>query len=287
MKLVRFQFEGRVRAGIVWGERIYPIPGARSLRPLLAMGPRARSRAVDAAAGQQGLTPHEVKLLCPLPDAPKVLALAGNYYVEGAPRDVDKSVATPYFFAKLTDGILGPDDAILLPAFARDCIQEIELGVVIGRECRDVPVGQALAYVAGYTVVNDVSARALAHPAQRRNPSSDEWFDWLNGKWFDGFCVIGPCVVTADEIPAVQELEIVTRVNGKVRLTGNTRDMIFTVPECISYISRFTTLRPGDVIATGVVLGKGEEEVFLKPGDIVEGEIPPIGVLRNHVVATA
>ena len=153
---------------------------------------------------------------------------------------------------------------------------EGELAVVIGQQARDVAVEDALGYVLGYTVANDVSAR-------------DAQFgdgQWLRGKSSDGFCPLGPVLVTADEVDDVQDLDVRTYLNGEEMQSGNTSDMIFSVAEIIAYASRYITLLPGDVLLTGTPPGVGfarTPQVFLSAGDVVEVEVGSIGRLRTTV----
>ena len=162
--------------------------------------------ALDAArsASGDGVALSSVELLAPMRRPPKVLAAAGNYQahiVEGGQKPVDKTVIVPKLFMKPSSAVLDPDKAITLPSTSNTNDWELELGVVIGRRGKDIPVGEALSYVAGYTVINDVSAHVRVGP---RRPQPVEWdlfFDWLNGKWPDGFAPTGPWLVTADEIP--------------------------------------------------------------------------------------
>jgi 2-keto-4-pentenoate hydratase/2-oxohepta-3-ene-1,7-dioic acid hydratase in catechol pathway len=229
-----------------------------------------------------GLPLQDVTLHCPLPHPGKFLALAANFSAGG--RAALPAGAMPWIFDKRTDDVAGPGDSIVLWPFARAVVPEIELGVVIGRDGRNIPVSEALGYVGAYTVCNDVSARELDLPAGRREAAFDEYMDWLNGKWLDGYGIIGPALVTPDEVNDPQALNIVQRVNGRVVLDGNTRAQIHTVAEVIAFASRLFTLRAGDVITTGTPHGE-EPETFLSAGDVVEGEVTGLGVLRNPVVA--
>jgi 2-keto-4-pentenoate hydratase/2-oxohepta-3-ene-1,7-dioic acid hydratase in catechol pathway len=192
-----------------------------------------------------------------------------------------KSQSKPYMFLKLQDSVIGPEDDIIKPPETEKLDWEVELGVVIGREARRVGVAEAFDYVAGYTIVNDVSARDL-------NTRSDYpfKFDWFQGKCWDTFAPLGPWIVPAWLIPDPQLLNLSLSVNGKVMQSDTTGHMIWTVREQISYLSQILTLRPGDVIATGTPTGVGMAHgVFLQHGDLVEAEIEHIGVLRNRVVA--
>lgn len=160
-----------------------------------------------------------------------------------------------------------------------------ELGVVIGAVAKDVPAAAALEYVAGYTVFNDISGRRIMHGPAHQPRARDPFHDWLHGKWFDSFGPMGPCLVTSDEIPDPQALQLELRLNGEVRQHASTGDMIFSVAELIEFISGFLTLEPGDLISTGTPSGVGKATGrLLRTGDVLEAEIERIGVLRSPVV---
>jgi 2-keto-4-pentenoate hydratase/2-oxohepta-3-ene-1,7-dioic acid hydratase in catechol pathway len=162
---------------------------------------------------------------------------------------------------------------------------ELELAVVIGRTVRDVSVDDALGAVAGYSIINDISARSLDWDVTRDDDPWNAFFDWLNGKWLDGFAPMGPWLLTADEVPDPQRLHISLSVNGKVRQDASTRDMIFSVAELIAFTSRLMTLQPGDIIATGTPAGVGATtQTYLAPGDVIEGTIDGLGTLTTPVV---
>lgn len=158
--------------------------------------------------------------------------------------------------------------------------------MVIGRRGKHIPAGQALDYVVGYTILLDLSDRDL-----RLNPNRvprlpwDDFFDWMHGKWHDGFAPLGPCVTSAQAIPDPQNLALSLRVNGQTMQDSNTGNMIFPVADLIAYASSFMTLEPGDIIATGTPPGVGMARgVFLKPGDLVEGTVESIGTLQVRMV---
>lgn len=191
-----------------------------------------------------------------------------------------KAESRPYMFLKLQNAVIGPGEAVRKPPETRQLDWEVELGAVIGRRARRVGVAQALDYVAGYTVVNDVSARDL-------NVRSDYpfKFDWFQGKCHDTFAPLGPCIVPAWLIPDPQALGMKLTVNGETMQDDSTRHMIWSVREQIAYLSTIVTLEPGDVIATGTPTGVGMGRgVFLKHGDIMEASIEGIGAIRNPVV---
>ncbi|NWL10319.1 FAA hydrolase family protein [Paenarthrobacter nitroguajacolicus] len=186
---------------------------------------------------------------------------------------------TPYLFPKLSSSVTGHGEPILAdPEVTTEVDWEGELAVIIGRTARNVPRENALDVVFGYTAANDVSARDV----QREDPQ------WVRGKGLDGFCPLGPLVVTADEIPDPQNVGIRTWVNGEIVQDGNTSDMLFTVAELIEYLSRYFTLQPGDVILTGTPSGCGgflNPPRFVSGGDTMTVEVAGIGRLSNPVDA--
>ena len=215
----------------------------------------------------------DYKLLAPLPRPPIIYALARNY--RGHAEEVGLTTPRePAVFIKAPTSVIGPNEYIIYPSFAKRVDYEAELAVVIGKRGKNIPKEKAMDYVFGYTCFNDITARDL----QLRNMEED--LPWDLTKSIDTFAPLGPCIVTKDQIPDPHNLKIELRVNGVVRQSSNTKCMVFKIPEIIEYISRFATLEPGTIIATGTPEGIGE----LKPGDIVEVEIEGIGVLRNKVV---
>jgi 2-keto-4-pentenoate hydratase/2-oxohepta-3-ene-1,7-dioic acid hydratase in catechol pathway len=184
---------------------------------------------------------------------------------------------SPVFFTKPPTCVIGPDQKIPWhPRVSTSIDWEAELAVIIGRECRDVDEASALEFVFGYTVANDVTARDLQARHQQ----------WYKGKGLDGFCPLGPMIVTRDEIGDPQALDISLRVNGETKQQSNTRHMIFSVARLITEWSAGMTLLPGDILLTGTPSGVGVGRTppeFLKPGDVVEAEVGGIGVLRNTV----
>ncbi len=255
---------------------------------------RAVSERLDAGEAPDGLAVHtltDVKLHAPVPRPRKLFCLAGNYqdHIEegGRARLERQDVETPRVFMKPpSNTVIGPGDPILIPPVARSVDWEGELAVVIGRPAKGVSADEALQYVAGYTVMNDVSERRLKIRERTDSRPRDRWFDWLNGKWLDTFAPQGPWLVTRDQIPDPQTLDISTRVNGERKQHNSTGQMLYPVNRIIEYLSAIITLEPGDLISTGTVSGVGATTgTFLQPGDTVEIQITGIGVLRNPVAA--
>lgn len=222
-----------------------------------------------------------------LPRPGKLLCLAGNYQshlTEAGGAPVDKAGLTPRFFIKPGTSVTGTGEAIVIPPVSDTVDYEIEIAAVIGRRGRDISEANALRHVTGYTVFNDISARQLKGMEHRTTRPMDDFFDWLVGKWCDSFAVVGPFLVTPDEIGDPGKLEMSLWVNGELRQHSSAGEMIFTVPEAIAWISRFLTLEPGDMICMGTPGGVGvTTQTFLKPGDTVVGRIEMLGTIENHV----
>ena len=230
--------------------------------------------------------PDQVRLGPPLRRPGKIICLAGNYAEhvrEGGREAYGREETTPWLFLKPHTTIIGPEEPICLPErLGVDVDWECELGVVMGAKCRGVRAADALGHVAGYTVFNDISARRIEAPLERKLRDRDPFHDWLHGKWFDTFGPMGPCIALRDEIPDPQALHLELRYNGEVRQSASTEQMIYSVAEIIEFVSAIVTLEPGDVISTGTPSGIGRTTgTFLKDGDVLAAEIERIGVLRN------
>jgi 2-keto-4-pentenoate hydratase/2-oxohepta-3-ene-1,7-dioic acid hydratase in catechol pathway len=301
MRLVTYEHDGHgPRAGLMVGDVIVDaetcaqhasLDGAAawtSVKSILADAGEPERRRLDAAgdalAERAGIPRRGVRLHPPIPDPEKILCIGLNYrdHVDEAQRDVDATLGTqpdPVVFSKFKSALVGDGEPIVIPAAAPSMIDwEGELAVVIGRVCARVPASDALSYVAGYTVFNDVSARDL----QMASPQ------WLMGKSFDTSGPCGPAIVTADEVPDPQDLQLVTTVNGEVMQQTTTALMIAPVARLIEYISSLITLVPGDIIATGTPAGVGfarDPKVFLGDGDSVTVAIDGVGELTSPVRA--
>ena len=213
-----------------------------------------------------------------LEDVPNFHCVGLNY-VKHAEETGAKIPKEPILFWKATSALSGPFDPIVVPKGSDALDYEVELGIVIGRECSYVSEDEALDYVAGYCTINDVSERTF---------QGKRGGQWGKGKSAPSFGPIGPYLVTPDEAGDVQNLRVTTKVNGKVRQDSNTSDMIFNIRHIISYMSQFMTLRVGDVIATGTPEGVAmgmDPQAWLKPGDVVEVEVEGLGAQRAEVVA--
>ncbi len=232
----------------------------------------------------------DVTLKAPLARPGKILAAAGNYQAhvdEGGGSLVDPTHRTPRIFMKPSSAIVGPDDAVVLPAVSGEVDWELELAIIIGRTAKDVSVEDALGYVGGYTVLNDISGRSMQWGVEDREVHAwDNFFDWLVGKWCDSFSPMGPWIVTADEIADPHALPLRLTLNGELWQDADTSSMIFDCADLVSFCSRIATLEPGDVIATGTPAGVGHAKGrFLEPGDVLVGEIEGVGTLRTPAVA--
>ena len=247
-------------------------------------------RAVASAAPATDRQRSDLTLASAAHRPGKLLCLAGNYrehIVESgfAPVAV-QDVITPQMFLKPSTCLIGDKATVRLSPENVRVGWEVELAVVIGRPASRVPVASAMDHVFGYTILNDLSERGLnSRLSGRRLRERDPFFDWLAGKWFDGFAPCGPWIVTADEVPDPHALELRLMVNGEVRQQGTTADMIFDIPTLIARASAIMTLEPGDLIATGTPAGAGigTGESFLRPGDHVVCEIDGIGALHTTI----
>ena len=284
MRLVRYRSRGGgpVQIGVRSDGSVKSLaPDGESEMRKILMASEAELRTL-AEKSQTSAKLDSVDLLSPVARPPHIYALAQNYTAGG--RAAIAEDTTPFIFPKSTFDVSGPNDDIVLWDLGRDVVEEIELAVIIGRPGRNVARKDALGHVAGYTIANDVSARKLDLRVGRHPHKFEPFFDWLTGKLFDGYAVLGPEIVTKAELPDTRGLAMRTRVNGEVRVEGSTSSMVFGIDEVVSFVSRVAELTTGDVIMTGMP-HTGRPEVFLKPGDAIEGEIERVGVLRNKAVA--
>ena len=217
-----------------------------------------------------------VRLLAPIPAPARNIFCLGRNYADHAAERGAAVPEHPVYFTKPDTSVVGPGDDVVDHAITQELDYEVELAVVIGAGGKDIARDDALRHVFGYTVINDVTARDV----QKRHQQ------WFHGKSMDTFCPMGPVLVTADEIPDPQQLNVAMRINGETRQSSNTSKMIFPVDECIAVLSQGFTILPGDVIATGTPEGVGAAlGKFLKAGDKMEAEVERIGVLANRVAA--
>ncbi len=284
-----------VEKGDTQGRQVAALRMPPHLVSYLQIGPAARDAVAEAKefldklASDSSTTGLDGEsLLIPLPEArlhatckpTKVIAVGRNYseHLKEAGLDLDHKVPSAWIKANST--IVGPYRDIVKPDATQKLDYETELALVIGKKCKDVPEDKAYDVIAGYTVFNDISARDVVRI--ERNEGNQ-----LLGKMFNTFAPMGPWLVTKDEIEDPMNLRLMTRVNGETRQDGNTKDMIWTIPQLIAYLSQMT-LEPGDVIATGTPEGTAnghkEGDWFLKEGDVLESEMERVGCLRNKIV---
>lgn len=307
MKLCRFGQQGEAAVGFFLDDQVIPLSTAadaagetlEATDDLLSFLPHGSQH--DAAqkmdewlagngSAAADLVITNASILTPIPKPNKLLLLAGNYakhIEEGGENAVERAQTYPYVFMKPASTTLNHHGGeIQIPDISPDNIDwECELGVVIGKKAKGVSEAEALDYVAGYTVVNDISDRGFRPNPNRKERDRDKFFDWQHGKWHDGSCPVGPCVATPEAISDPQNLPLKLTVNGEVHQDASTALQIFPVPAVIEFISSFVTLEPGDIISTGTAAGVGHPKgIHLKAGDQVEASIDGIGALKSTVV---
>ncbi|SDE80584.1 2-keto-4-pentenoate hydratase/2-oxohepta-3-ene-1,7-dioic acid hydratase (catechol pathway) [Massilia sp. PDC64] len=280
MKLLRFGPKGAEKPGLMDADGVIRdlsgvLPDLTSAQ--LAAGAIARLADVDPSRLPAVAQP--VRYAPVVADIGKLICVGLNYSDHAAESGMAVP-AEPVLFTKATSSIIGCNDPVVLPRGSVKSDWEVELGVVIGKRARYVDEANALDYVAGYCVVNDLSEREY---------QLERGGQWDKGKGCDTFGPVGPWLVTTDEVPDPQNLDMWLEVNGKRYQTGNTRTMVFTVAHLVSYISRFMTLQPGDVISTGtppgVGLGQKPDPVYLEPGDRMRLGIEGLGEQEQTVHA--
>ena len=292
MRLITFSDAAGMRVGILDGQSVLDLAQAAPALPhdmngIIGMGAAglAALRAAQAGAGHR-LPLSAVRLLAPIPRPLRNVFAVGKNYREHAVEfeksgfDAGGGTAVPdlpIFFTKATTTVSAPQDPI--PSYldySNSTDYEGELAVVIGTGGRGIKKTEAMRHVFGYTIVNDVTARTLQNAHKQ----------WFLGKSIDGYCPMGPALVTADEVADVGKLRLQTRVNGELRQDAPVSDLIFDVPTIIAALSAVMTLEPGDIIATGTAAGVGvgfKPPKYLKKGDVVTITIEPIGTLENPV----
>jgi 2-keto-4-pentenoate hydratase/2-oxohepta-3-ene-1,7-dioic acid hydratase in catechol pathway len=282
-RIATFWAAGAERMGFIEGDEILEMSDVERDR-WIGLGLDGweihRRRATGASGARWPLA--DVRLLAPVSRPSKVLCVGRNY-VEHAAEMGAEVAEEPIFFAKLPSAIIGPNDIIRLPAAApRRVDYEAELAVVIGKKGREIPAGDAMGFVLGYTVANDVTARDW----QVKKPGGQ----WMLGKSFDTFLPLGPWLVTADEVGEVGRLRVTCSISGEPVQDDTVDHMIFSIPELIAYVSRVATLEPGDLLLTGTPAGTGSSKApprWLGDGDVLETAIDGIGALANPVRSEA
>lgn len=289
MKLLQFFKESKVRLGVatelgildvIEAEKKYNVSVPGSLQELLSAEDGMKtveavtSRALEVKTTELFLSKEEIHY-APVVTNPEKIVCVGLNYIDHAKESKMDIPTSPVIFSKFNNTLSAHLDYIPIPEGAKQIDYEAELVVVIGKEAKNVSKEEALSYVFGYTIGNDVSARDLQFRTGQ----------WLLGKSPDGFAPVGPFVVTSDEINP-NNLNIECRINGEIRQKANTRDMIFDCATLVSYLSTYMTLKPGDLIFTGtpdgVILGYAkDQQVWLKPGDEMVVSIEKLGELKN------
>lgn len=283
MRLVSFEIDGRAGFGVLKDDTVLDVSkavsvGGGSLRHFLRTGGTIEA-IKEAAEGARPLSAATLRQMTPLPDCDRIFCVGLNYrgHAEEAGLPIP---ARPSFFIRLASSLVAHGKPCVLPAASQQFDFEGELAVVIGRGGRNIPVAQAPDHALGYACFADNSVRDW----QRHGTQATA------GKNFESSGAFGPWIVTCDEVPDVQSLAIVTRLNGEVVQQDNTANMVFGVAELIAYVSCFTSLEPGDVIVTGTPAGVGftrNPPLFLKAGDMLEVDIACVGTLANPITAEA
>ncbi|MGN7202856.1 fumarylacetoacetate hydrolase family protein [Pedobacter sp. SAFR-022] len=281
MKLIRWGAEGSEKTGVIIGENWYDT-SAMGLDYNEAFfvndGLEQLAQFLKDNEGKLEQINKDERLGSPIARPSKIVCIGLNY-VDHA-RETNANIpAEPIIFMKSTTAMVGPNDDIIIPKNSLKTDWEVELAVVIGKKASYVEESEALDYVAGYALHNDVSEREF---------QIERGGTWDKGKGCDTFAPMGPFLATPDEVGDVDKLRLWLKVNGETMQDGNTSDFIFNVPNVVSYVSQFMTLLPGDVISTGTPAGVGlgfKPPIYLKPGDVVELGIDNLGVSKQHVKA--
>jgi 2-keto-4-pentenoate hydratase/2-oxohepta-3-ene-1,7-dioic acid hydratase in catechol pathway len=281
VRLVSFDAGDGARAGVLvdgrvvdaWAELGEPHRG--SLREVIERGrvDDLRSRLGDTGAPSHPLS--AVKLLAPIRDPDKIICIGLNYRKHAAEAGQDLPSA-PTIFGKYRNALVGPGATVTLPATSQKVDYEAEVAFVVGRRAKDVPEDEALDYIAGYMLLNDLSARDL----QFATPQ------WMSGKVFDGSAPSGPALVMADEIGTPDSIAIRLTLNGEQMQSDSTANLIFSIPFLLSHLSGLMTLEPGDIVSTGTPDGVGsvrEPRIWLKDGDEIEISSPQLGTLVTKI----
>ena len=276
MKLVRFGQKGKAKPGLWRDGKIVDLrkifPDIPDISEAFFRGGWLEKVALVKDTGQK----IEERIACPIHRPSKIICLGKNY-AEHAKEGGFENPEKPLIFCKTPNALNGPFDPIILPKSSGQVDWEVELAIIIAKEGKRINRTDAFDYIAGFTVMNDVSGREAQF-------SDTQWF---RGKSFDSFAPTGPVIVTVDEIGDVNNLRLTAKVDGVIMQDGNTRDLIFDIPDIIENISEDITLFPGDIISTGTPAGVGifrDPPVVLKPGNVVECHIEKIGSIINKVV---
>jgi 2-keto-4-pentenoate hydratase/2-oxohepta-3-ene-1,7-dioic acid hydratase in catechol pathway len=262
---------------------------AWTIDKILAEGMLPSLRKSAAKIGTASGSPVEsMKLLSPILNPEKILLMAVNYHSHSKEWSQKDSTPTePYLFTKFRNALIGPGDPVLIPKISEKADWEVELAVIIGRAGKNIAKKEAMSYVAGYAVSNDISFRDWQFSTRLPDGTTKLGLNWVKGKGLDSSFPLGPWLVTSDEVPEPHDLKISLSVNGKERQRSTTGDMVFKIDSIIEYLSKGMSLKPGDIISTGTPEGVAAFTggPYLKDGDVIEGTVERIGTLRNPVRA--
>ena len=282
MQLITFTADNGARAGILKPEGIFDAwevldhPTRSSLKELISEDRTAEAlERIEAGTPVEPLSVDAVEIMAPIPDPDKIICIGLNYraHAEETGQDLPKA---PIIFGKYRNALVGDGQTVTLPGASTKVDYEAEVAVVVGRRAKEVSVDDALGHVAGYTLLNDLSARDLQGLTSQ----------WMSGKVFDGSAPCGPAMITPDEAGAHDEIGISLILNGEEMQKSTTTDLIFSIPELISQISHWMTLEPGDIISTGTPsdIGMGRKpRVWLEDGDEVTVASPQLGQLHTTI----
>jgi 2-keto-4-pentenoate hydratase/2-oxohepta-3-ene-1,7-dioic acid hydratase in catechol pathway len=278
MRLVTYRGDGGIRAGVLTEGGVLDAAellgsDAVGVRELIATDRLAELSGRIEGSGAEPVP--EAELLPPLPDPDKIVCIGLNYRSHAAEAGIDPP-EHPTFFAKFRNALASPDGTVELPAASEKVDYEAEVAFVVGRSCKDVDPDQALEAIAGYMLLNDLSARDL----QFATPQ------WMPGKVFDGSAPCGPTIVTPDEAGAPDSISFTLDLNGERMQDASTSDLIFSVAELVARLSRWMTLEPGDIVSTGTPSGVGsvrDPRVWLQSGDEIVISSPTLGELRTLI----
>lgn len=278
MKLYTFSRDGKEAIGVQREDRLVLLDSQFSnMLELISAGAEGLltvRQVLDSSSAD--ISFEDVELRAPIPRPGKIFCSGLNYKSHVTENPNAKFLSDPRFFVKVSDAVIGPGHPIRHPGMAFDVDYEVELAVVIGSPLYRTKQAEVMSHVFGYTILHDVSARVI----QFKDNNEDM------GKNFDTFCPMGPCIVTADEIPEPDKLRLRLELNGVEMQNGTNEDWCFPIPRLLAWLSMGTTLKPGDIVSTGTPAGIGyfrDPKVFLKPGDLCRLSIDGIGVLENPV----
>ena len=281
MRLVTYDANGHPRAALLRDGRVYDIwgdasRGARSTdRSMEAILEGGLLGEIEPLEGDDGVPVDGLQLLPPLTRPGKIVCIGLNYRAHAEEQGAEPP-ETPTFFAKFRNALAPPGATVPLPPWSSRVDYEAEVAFVVKDRCKDVPEGEAMEHIAGYTLLNDLSARDY----QFKTPQ------WMPGKTFDGAAPCGPALVTPDDAGPHDAIEIELTLNGELMQSGSTADLVHSVPALVAYLSKLMTLEPGDIVSTGTPAGVGslrDPRVWLKPGDEVVISSPQLGVLETRM----